>query len=67
MIAGYLWKIARMGTGKNNRKRTRPIRGMELPAPKDGEKSPFLTNDGNLKPGIAIPNAEKAIASEIQE
>lgn len=30
-------------------------RGMRLPEPKPGEVSPFLTEDGQLVPGIAKP------------
>ncbi len=32
--------------------RNRIIRGSELPDRKPGEKNPFLTDDGQLKPGI---------------
>ena len=42
----WLWK---------HRKR-RVLRRSELPAPKPGESSPFLTKDGQLKPGLMPPS-----------
>ena len=35
----------------------RPLmRGMGLPGPQPGERNPYLTEDGQLKSGIAPPN-----------
>lgn len=44
-------------------KPNRTMRKTELPAPQPGETNPYLTDDGQLKPGMINPNAAKTITS----